>query len=64
MHISLQKAIGIGREGSGFEYIKKVSEKTEVPIPKGLQNLEKKEICHRRVIEISEMKKTVSEALQ
>lgn len=61
---SVAKAIGIGREGSGFEYIKKVSEKTEVPIPKGLQNLEKKEICHRRVIEISEMKKTVSEALQ
>ena len=47
----------------GFEYVKSLNKKTGVNIPKGLADLEKKQIRHTGVIAVEDMAKAVWEAL-
>ena len=61
---SVAKSIGLAEEPDGFHYIEAVAEKTGVPVPSGLKDLDKKEIRHTGVIEIPDMEKTVDEILK
>ena len=61
---SVAEAIGIEGDMNGFEFIEAVHKKTGVEIPEGLRDLDRKEIRHRGVIEIGEMKKAVEESLK
>ncbi|MDY5975217.1 MAG: threonine synthase [Anaerovoracaceae bacterium] len=61
---SVAEAIGIEGDMNGFEFIEAVHKKTGVEIPEGLKDLDRKEIRHRGVIEIGEMKKAVEESLK
>ena len=49
---------------NGFEYIDAVNEKTGVRVPKGLKNLDKKEIRHKGVIETDDMMKVVEQSVK
>jgi len=60
---SAAEAIGIGKGNDGFDSIKKLAAETGVPVPKALKDLDKKEIRHEGVIDISAMKDSVREAL-
>ncbi len=61
---SVAKSIGIEAELNGFEYIEAVNEKTGVRIPKGLKNLDRKEIRHKGVIDIPEMMDVVERSVK
>ncbi len=61
---SVAKALGMPEEADGFAYVRALHEKTGVPVPSGLKDLEKKEIRHKDVIDKSEMKKTVADCLK
>jgi len=50
-------------ESDGFAYVRALSEKTGVPVPSGLKDLDKKEILHDTVIERTELAKAVIESL-
>jgi len=56
---SVAKALDLPEEENGFKYIEAVGKKTGVRIPKALRDLDKKEIRHRGVIEIPQMKDAV-----
>ena len=47
-----------------FGLLDKLSEATKVSIPKGLQNLDKKEVRHTGVIEVADMPATVENLLK
>ena len=61
---SVSNAIGITGKENGFEYLEALAEKTEVKVPTGLQNLDKKEVRHTGVIDICDMQKTVGEVVE
>lgn len=61
---SVANSIGINGDMNGFEYIDAVNEKTGVRVPKGLKNLDKKEIRHKGVIEIDDMMKVVEQSVK
>ncbi len=61
---SVAKSIGLGDEADGFAYIRALNEKTGVRIPAGLKGLETKEIRHKGVLDVPDMKKAVSECLK
>lgn len=61
---SVAKSIGIEGDMDGFEYIDAVNAKTGVRIPKGLKDLDKKEIRHKGVIEIKDMMKMVEQSVK
>ena len=61
---SVANSIGIDGDMNGFEYIDAVNEKTGVRVPKGLKNLDKKEIRHKDVIEIKDMMKMVEQSVK
>ena len=61
---SVANSIGISGDMNGFEYIDAVNEKTGVRVPKGLKNLDKKEIRHKGVIEIDDMMKVVEQSVK
>ena len=61
---SVAKAIGLGEEANGFEYVKSVAAKTGVRIPAGLKDLENKEIRHTGVIEVPAMAKAVEDSVK
>lgn len=61
---SVANSIGIDGDMNGFEYIDAVNEKTGVRVPKGLKNLDKKEIRHKGVIEIDDMMKVVEQSVK
>ena len=61
---SVAKSIGLDEQENGFKYVDAVAGKTGVRIPKGLQNLENKEIRHDRVIEIAQMADVVEESVK
>lgn len=61
---SVANAIGIDGDMNGFEYIDAVNEKTGVRVPKGLKNLDKKEIRHKGVIETDDMMKVVEQSVK
>lgn len=60
---SVAAAIGVPAEEDCFKLLEKLEETTGVSIPKGLQNLDKKEIRHKGVIEVADMPTTVEELL-
>ena len=60
---SVADAIGVQEEADCFRLLEILSKQTGVNIPKGLQNLDKKEIRHTGVIEVSEMSATVENLL-
>ena len=61
---SVANSIGIDGDMNGFEYIDAVNEKTGVRVPKGLKNLENKEIRHKGVIETDDMMKVVEQSVK
>lgn len=61
---SVAHAIGLGEEANGFEYVKSVAKETGVRVPRGLKDLENKEIRHRDVIEINKMMDAVEESVK
>lgn len=61
---SVAKALSMPEEADGFAYVRALHEKTGVPVPSGLKDLDKKEIRHKDVIDKSEMKKTVADCLK
>ncbi|MBQ0079736.1 MAG: threonine synthase [Eubacterium sp.] len=61
---SVSKSIGLGDEENGFRYVEALNAKTGVRIPKGLKDLDKKEIRHGQVIEISQMRDVIAESVK
>ena len=61
---SVALSIGLEERESGFEYIKEIEEKTGVPVPAALRDLDSKPIRHGDVIEISEMEKAVEDSVR
>lgn len=61
---SVAEALGMPEEADGFAYVRALHEKTGVPVPSGLKDLDRKEILHKDVIDRSEMKKTVADCLK
>lgn len=61
---SVAKSIGIKTCDNGFEYVEAVAEKTGVKVPKGLKNLDKKEVKHKDVIDIEQMAAAVEEGIR
>lgn len=61
---SAAKSIGLSEEENGFRYVQALAEKTGVKIPKGLKDLDKKEIRHTGVINVDQMKAVVLEAIK
>ena len=61
---SVAKSIGLPERESGFAYIEDIAKETGVRVPKALKDLDKKEIRHRSVIEISEMAKAVEDSVK
>ena len=61
---SVAKSIGLSEQPDGFRYIEAVAEETGVRVPRGLKNLDQKEIRHSGVIEIADMMQTVEESVK
>ncbi len=61
---SVAEALGMPEESDGFAYVRALREKTGVPVPSGLADLDRKEIRHKDVISKSEMKQTVADCLK
>lgn len=61
---SVARAIGMGEEKDGFAYIKALASETGVPVPTGLQDLDKKEIRHKGVVDPAEMRDAVLSCLK
>ena len=60
---SVALSIGLEKRENGFDYIDDISAKTKVPVPKALQDLDKKPVRHDAVIEIPQMKKAVEDSI-
>ena len=60
---SVTEAVGLNCVGDGFECVRKLNEKTGVPVPKCLSGLEEKKIRHTGVLNIEEMKDAVKKIL-
>lgn len=61
---SVSEAIGLSKEKNGFAAIEALYKKTGVHIPTCLQNLDKKEIRHKGVVNVEEMPEVVLKALK
>lgn len=61
---SVAKSIGLGEEENGFRYVEALAEKTGVRVPKGLKDLDKKEVRHTGVIDIDQMQETVEHSVK
>ena len=61
---SVAKSIGLAEEENGFRYVEALAARTGVRIPKGLKDLDQKEIRHTGVINIDQMQSTVEEAVK
>ena len=60
---SVIEAIEVPAEGNEFELLKQLNEATKVSIPKGLKDLDKKEIKHTTVIEKTDIKNEIKNIL-
>lgn len=60
---SVAKSIDLEEEPNDFEYVKAINKETMINIPTGLKDLDKKEIKHTGVIEISEMADAIVKSL-
>ena len=61
---SVAKACGIGPCKDGFEYVKALEKATEIEVPYGLRDLDKKPVLHKGVIDSEKMQEAVLEALK
>ena len=61
---SVAKSIGMGEEENGFKYVEALAKKTGVRVPKGLKDLDKKEVRHTGVIDVDQMMSTVEDAVK
>ncbi|MDO4518544.1 MAG: threonine synthase [Bacillota bacterium] len=61
---SVAKSIGLEDKEDGFKYVEAVADKTGVRIPRGLKDLDKREIRHTGVIEIAEMSRVVEKSVK
>lgn len=61
---SVAHSIGLGDADDGFAYIEMLHEETGVRIPSALKDLDKKEILHRGILDIDQMKDAVYECLK
>ena len=61
---SVAHSIGLGEESDGFAYVRALEKETGVRVPKALKDLDKKEIRHKGVIEISQMPEAVEESVK
>ncbi len=61
---SVAKSIGLSDEENGFRYVEALAAKTGVKVPKGLKDLDKKEIRHTGVIDADQMQRAVEEAIK
>ena len=57
---SVAMSIGLDKREDGFRYIDEIREKTGVPVPAALEGLDKKEVLHGEVIQISQMEDAVA----
>ena len=60
---SVARAIGLEECKDGFEYLRELYKATEVPVPSGLKDLDKKPVRHKGVLEINEMPQAVKDCL-
>ena len=56
---SVADSIGLPEQPDGFAYIREIEKATGVKVPEGLRDLDKKEIRHKGVINIEEIRDTV-----
>ncbi len=61
---SVAESIGLPKEDNGFKYVEAVAKETGVRVPKALKDLDKRDIRHKGVIEISEMIRVVEESVK
>lgn len=61
---SVAHSIGLGEESDGFAYVRALEKETGVRVPKALKDLDKKEIRHKGVIEISQMPEAVEKSVK
>lgn len=61
---SVALSIGLKAEGDGFAKVAALSEATGVRVPKGLKDLDKKEIRHTGVLDTDEMKDAIKGCLK
>lgn len=61
---SVAKSIGLGEEENGFRYVEALAAKTGVAVPKGLKDLDKKEVRHTGVIDVDQMQATVEQSVK
>ena len=61
---SVALSIGLEERPNGFEYIREIEEKTGVPVPAALRDLDKKPVRHGSGIEISDMQKAVEDSVR
>ena len=61
---SVARAVGLAECEDEFSYLQELSQATGLVIPKGLSDLDKKEIRHRDVIDISQMCASVEAVLR
>ncbi len=60
---SVSDALGMPKEADGFAYVRALNEKTGVPIPAGLKDLDKKEILHKDIIDRTQLAEAVKNSL-
>ena len=61
---SVAKSIGLGEEENGFRYVEALAAKTGVRVPKGLKDLELREVRHTGVIDVDQMQATVENCVE
>ena len=61
---SVARSIGLGEEENGFRYVEALAAETGVRVPKGLKDLDKKEVRHTGVIDVDQMLDTVEKAVK
>jgi threonine synthase len=60
---SVARSIGLPDEPDGFAYVKALRRKTGIPIPKGLLDLENKEVRHKTTLRLDQMREAVEDLL-
>ena len=61
---SVAKSIGMEEEENGFKYVEALAARTGVRVPKGLKDLDKKEVRHTGIIDVDQMMATVEDAVK